>query len=138
RLGEMHFACMYAHQFVRYILVFFFFSSRRRHTRCYRDWSSDVCSSDLFRRLTRLDAGLRGTEPRDRDHERRARHVRHAHLVTELDRRGLATVLTADADLEVGPRTATTLDADLDELSDAVLIEDGEGVERQQPLLKIF
>src|SRR5271169_634189 len=28
-------------------LFFFFFSSRRRHTRCYRDWSSDVCSSDL-------------------------------------------------------------------------------------------
>ena len=24
-----------------------FFSSRRRHTRCGRDWSSDVCSSDL-------------------------------------------------------------------------------------------
>src|SRR5215475_15777206 len=29
------------------ILVFFFFSSRRRHTRFSRDWSSDVCSSDL-------------------------------------------------------------------------------------------
>src|SRR5438045_9598833 len=28
--------------------VFFFFSSRRRHTRCLSDWSSDVCSSDLF------------------------------------------------------------------------------------------
>src|SRR3989449_6164390 len=27
--------------------TFFFFSSRRRHTRCSRDWSSDVCSSDL-------------------------------------------------------------------------------------------
>src|SRR5699024_11950758 len=27
---------------------FFFFSSRRRHTRSKRDWSSDVCSSDLF------------------------------------------------------------------------------------------
>src|SRR5215212_1335025 len=27
--------------------VFFFFSSRRRHTRCLSDWSSDVCSSDL-------------------------------------------------------------------------------------------
>src|SRR6266508_4881835 len=27
--------------------VFFFFSSRRRHTRWPRDWSSDVCSSDL-------------------------------------------------------------------------------------------
>src|SRR5207245_3474573 len=29
--------------------LIFFFSSRRRHTRCYRDWSSDVCSSDLGR-----------------------------------------------------------------------------------------
>src|SRR2546426_7611552 len=27
--------------------VFFFFSSRRRHTRLQGDWSSDVCSSDL-------------------------------------------------------------------------------------------
>src|SRR5438045_8380786 len=26
----------------------FFFSSRRRHTRCLSDWSSDVCSSDLY------------------------------------------------------------------------------------------
>src|SRR5690606_5183267 len=30
------------------IFCFFFFSSRRRHTRFSRDWSSDVCSSDLF------------------------------------------------------------------------------------------
>src|SRR2546422_7833927 len=29
------------------VCFFFFFSSRRRHTRCSRDWSSDVCSSDL-------------------------------------------------------------------------------------------
>src|SRR5699024_5969643 len=29
------------------VLIFFFFSSRRRHTRSKRDWSSDVCSSDL-------------------------------------------------------------------------------------------
>src|SRR5690606_19592465 len=29
---------------------YFFFSSRRRHTRFSRDWSSDVCSSDLYRR----------------------------------------------------------------------------------------
>src|SRR5438105_7690032 len=28
-------------------VLFFFFSSRRRHTRSTRDWSSDVCSSDL-------------------------------------------------------------------------------------------
>src|SRR6266436_7627369 len=31
----------------QYIHCVFFFSSRRRHTRCSRDWSSDVCSSDL-------------------------------------------------------------------------------------------
>src|SRR5690606_41046317 len=30
-----------------WIVLFFFFSSRRRHTRFSRDWSSDVCSSDL-------------------------------------------------------------------------------------------
>src|SRR5206468_4762087 len=36
--------------------VFFFFSSRRRHTRSDRDWSSDVCSSDL---VVRADEKLR-------------------------------------------------------------------------------
>src|SRR5207302_3243364 len=41
------------------ILFFFFFSSRRRHTRFSRDWSSDVCSSDLTRRLW---AGRPGTD----------------------------------------------------------------------------
>src|SRR5690606_39569192 len=30
-----------------YSVICFFFSSRRRHTRFSRDWSSDVCSSDL-------------------------------------------------------------------------------------------
>src|SRR5262249_56689955 len=29
-------------------VILFFFSSRRRHTRLVSDWSSDVCSSDLF------------------------------------------------------------------------------------------
>src|SRR5207249_8659809 len=29
------------------LVLYFFFSSRRRHTRSKRDWSSDVCSSDL-------------------------------------------------------------------------------------------
>src|SRR5436305_9620093 len=63
----------------------FFFSSRRRHTRCGRDWSSDVCSSDLLvvarvaadhgdglpdaHRLVRLDA--RAAEFRHRSEERR-------------------------------------------------------------------
>src|SRR5262245_66482587 len=39
------------------MFCFFFFSSRRRHTRCLSDWSSDVCSSDL---------------PRAREHRRQA------------------------------------------------------------------
>src|SRR3712207_9449339 len=41
--------------------MFFFFSSRRRHTRYWRDWSSDVCSSDL-----RIVVGeVRGAEALD-------------------------------------------------------------------------
>src|SRR6266496_5818355 len=50
--------------------VFFFFSSRRRHTRSLRDWSSDVCSSDLHRdqvgfelRVTTLGHVQRGGAP---------------------------------------------------------------------------
>src|SRR5699024_5102317 len=46
---------------------FFFFSSRRRHTRSKRDWSSDVCSSDLDRvgrefKQALIDAAARGVE----------------------------------------------------------------------------
>src|SRR2546430_6131914 len=43
------------------VLIFFFFSSRRRHTRFDCDWSSDVCSSDLFswgKRRRRLRSGF--------------------------------------------------------------------------------
>src|SRR2546429_7295173 len=44
----------------RGMIYFFFFSSRRRHTRCSRDWSSDVCSSDLIKSVV--------------PHQRTARH----------------------------------------------------------------
>src|SRR5215813_11717618 len=51
-------------------LVFFFFSSRRRHTRCGRDWSSDVCSSDLAwpedRRPTPAPCARLGRRPNPR------------------------------------------------------------------------
>src|SRR5438067_12785531 len=43
-----------------FFFFFFFFSSRRRHTRSKRDWSSDVCSSDLLRR--RAEGGAYGLE----------------------------------------------------------------------------
>src|SRR5262245_64556305 len=39
-----------------YVSAYFFFSSRRRHTRCLSDWSSDVCSSDLDFRFPSNDA----------------------------------------------------------------------------------
>src|SRR5215813_5488536 len=44
---------------MKFFFFFFFFSSRRRHTRCGRDWSSDVCSSDLV-----AAGGLRDWAPR--------------------------------------------------------------------------
>src|SRR3712207_9010710 len=39
--------CMKLAYVVSYVFYYVFFSSRRRHTRYWRDWSSDVCSSDL-------------------------------------------------------------------------------------------
>src|SRR5215217_8361618 len=56
---------------------FFFFSSRRRHTRYWRDWSSDVCSSDLCLRCRRgrrgrgARVGRARASPRRRSEERR-------------------------------------------------------------------
>src|SRR5688572_5680884 len=88
-------------------------------------------------RLARLDPGLRRAQPCDGDHERRARDVGHVHPVTELDGRRLAAVLAADADLEVGARATPALDADLDELAHTLLVEDREGIVRQQPLLEV-
>src|SRR3712207_109228 len=44
-----------------FVVFSFFFSSRRRHTRYWRDWSSDVCSSDL---RVRLDVRVLGAEQR--------------------------------------------------------------------------
>src|SRR5204862_2794222 len=55
----------------------FFFSSRRRHTRSLRDWSSDVCSSDLQWQSRRASArdrapgGHQCGEVRERSEERR-------------------------------------------------------------------
>src|SRR5205814_3069806 len=44
----------------------FFFSSRRRHTRCLSDWSSDVCSSDLETvDATEVDEGAEVDDRRD-------------------------------------------------------------------------
>src|SRR5690606_40355167 len=52
------------------VYFFFFFSSRRRHTRFSRDWSSDVCSSDLRGRA--LHRGVAAHRPRARGGRLRA------------------------------------------------------------------
>src|SRR5207253_6697313 len=48
-----------------FFVLFFFFSSRRRHTRWPRDWSSDVCSSDLLRERVIVDSASGVMDLRD-------------------------------------------------------------------------
>src|SRR5215217_5596879 len=62
-----------------FFLFFFFFSSRRRHTRYWRDWSSDVCSSDLDDgRLALLETVREfAAERLDDARELRFRHAEH-------------------------------------------------------------
>src|SRR5256884_4599089 len=48
-------ATIYCREDMSFVVFLFFFSSRRRHTRCSRDWSSDVCSSDLREVREQLD-----------------------------------------------------------------------------------
>src|SRR5436309_11085685 len=74
--------------FFFFFFFFFFFSSRRRHTRFSRDWSSDVCSSDLQDPFMQahaahaermLERGVRPREvavERDRDIQLESGHLR--------------------------------------------------------------
>src|SRR2546429_2171329 len=66
--------------YTRLLRIFFFFSSRRRHTRCSRDWSSDVCSSDLHHRVGR-QAALAAAQA----HGAARRMKAHAHLLRRGD-----------------------------------------------------
>src|SRR5205809_1936901 len=58
---------------VFFFFFFFFFSSRRRHTRCSRDWSSDVCSSDLWANRQLLRSSGCNASCLRRAHRRRGR-----------------------------------------------------------------
>src|SRR5437879_9647143 len=62
-------------------MSFFFFSSRRRHTRYIGDWSSDVCSSDL---LAVAEQVVGRAQPRSEV----VRPVRQVFLLGEKPRRG--------------------------------------------------
>src|SRR6266508_697253 len=86
--------------------LFFFFSSRRRHTRWPRDWSSDVCSSDLFHSDEIKDANQ---QHRSDDRERLG-FRRLDNRVRILQLRG--SQLRADTSAEPGQHTAPSARAD--------------------------
>src|SRR6266513_2363237 len=84
----------------------FFFSSRRRHTRSKRDWSSDVCSSDLRCHGRRWPARDRGAVSQRR-RERRRHRTRDRRLRAGDCRRDLAQLVRAvlhDSTRGHGPR----------------------------------
>src|SRR3712207_557354 len=75
----MHTAYVVISVVLRFVLIFFF-SSRRRHTRYWRDWSSDVCSSDLLAEAGRFlrseqERGLARFDPLRAKPHLRARRV---------------------------------------------------------------
>src|SRR2546426_7601604 len=73
-------------------MIFFFFSSRRRHTRLQGDWSSDVCSSDLLQGHARPQRRLLEDQREGPPGERRAAPP------------GLPAVLEVGRELEQGER----------------------------------
>ena len=78
-------------------LLFFFFSSRRRHTRLVSDWSSDVCSSDLYGNLAGVyesQGKLSDAEPlRQRALEIHEEHLGATHPYTAIGLNNLASLL---------------------------------------------
>src|SRR5690348_111901 len=101
------------------MFVFFFFSSRRRHTRWTGDWSSDVCSSDLVQELLprAQDVLVRG-EHRDQRAERQAAldHEIAADRVEE-ERRDLREEVVQELDEELAP---VDVEADRVDLAEAM------------------
>src|SRR2546421_4485634 len=98
-----------------FIYVFFFFSSRRRHTRSDRDWSSDVCSSDL---IFQSGPGVVAIP------EQQARL--HALAVADPEGLGgrardvLLDILEMDVDRGMSDRKSTRLNSSHDQISYAV------------------
>src|SRR5207253_5938588 len=77
------------------VLCFFFFSSRRRHTRWPRDWSSDVCSSDLL-----MKESAEALFPRFYNEQQAASAVRYvAQVDPMLLADGTYFVIESDSDL---------------------------------------
>src|SRR5206468_9373089 len=103
------------------LLFIFFFSSRRRHTRSDRDWSSDVCSSDLRRPVIGKDTLVIGIsqsgETRDTiqamklARELGARTVAITNMMGSQITREVDSVLYTRTGLEVGVAASKTFSA---------------------------
>src|SRR5258708_19831899 len=83
------------------------------------------------------ERGLRGGQPRDRHAVGRARDVVEANLVAERDGSGIAAMLAADPDLDIGAGLAAAHDADLHQLADAVPVDPDERTDLQNPLFHV-
>src|SRR5690606_40318864 len=92
--------------------VVFFFSSRRRHTRFSRDWSSDVCSSDLVAALCLSGTGCAAGRTRAR--RRLAQPVPSLYTCTTLFNGALTTPCARSEERRVGKEGRTRVEADDD------------------------
>src|SRR5690606_39835690 len=86
---------------VCYHYIFFYFSSRRRHTRFSRDWSSDVCSSDLEVSQRRLRVAPFEHELAEQPMRLRERATRLVAVILDLTQRQRGP-RDADPQLEIG------------------------------------
>src|SRR5436305_1522341 len=91
------------------IIFYFFFSSRRRHTRCGRDWSSDVCSSDLnLRSHSLLDPSDAEQTWLSRNLQRIASDFRAHGLQPQAQPAALETGVTGDEYTPPSPKVGST------------------------------
>src|SRR5690606_40048622 len=96
----------------------FFFSSRRRHTRFSRDWSSDVCSSDLIVTL-KLPPGTRVSE----------KSLSAELGIGRTPVREALKRLAQERTITIHPRSGAVISAiDVDEIGRASCRERGQGV----------
>src|SRR5699024_11277051 len=77
----------------------YFFSSRRRHTRSKRDWSSDVCSSDLFA-YTAAYSGVRTVLT---DNPENPPNLQSLHLIEWSWHQGMGALADFACELALGP-----------------------------------
>src|SRR5947209_16683447 len=91
------------------MFFFFFFSSRRRHTRYWRDWSSDVCSSDLFADLTNAEFARASLEVRG---QLKLRSFKSGEIICDEHERSDAVYLVRSEERRVGKECRSRWSAD--------------------------